>query len=138
MTSAGRLNVSIMVLAVALCGCQRNESVAEAISFAADVQPILNARCVECHDRAAEGVAATGLNLSDYEGVMQGTRLGPMVVPNSAESSSLYLVIAKETSKQIQMPPQHPSARAEGRGTPLSEQQVATIKAWIDQGALDN
>ena len=78
------------------------------------------------------------MNLSDYDGVMMGTRLGPMVIPNSSESSSLYLVIAEKTSPEIQMPPQHPVSLAEGRGMPLSAQQVATIKDWIDQGAVNN
>lgn len=118
----------------ALFGCGQEK----AVSYSADVQPILDANCVECHDVAAEGVATSGLNLSDYEGVMKGTRLGPMVVPNSSESSSLYLVIAQKTSPEIHMPPHHESALAEGRGAPLTDEQVATIKAWIDQGAQNN
>lgn len=138
MSSVSVLRVGFFVVAAALAACQQSGSDAETVSFAKDVQPILDARCVECHNVAAEGVAMSGLNLSDYESVMSGTRLGPMVVPNSAESSSLYLVVAQETNKQIHMPPHHDSSRAEGRGTPLSEQQIATIKAWIDQGALNN
>jgi hypothetical protein len=36
------------------------------------------------------------------------------------------------------MPPHHEDALAEGRGFELSAQNIETIAAWIDQGALDN
>ena len=138
MTSTRALKMGFVFLAAALAACERGGDAVEQISFARDVKPILDSRCVECHNVTAEGAAVSGLNLTDYESVMKGTRHGPMVVPNSAESSSLYLVVAAKTSKQIHMPPHHESSMAEGRAAPLTEPQIATIKAWIDQGALNN
>lgn len=128
----------VCVACIGLFGCEREADNAREISFTADVLPILEARCIECHDVAAEGVAASGVNLSDYEGVMQGTSFGPIVVPNSSESSALYLVVAHKTDPQIHMPPHHPTAMAEGRGTTLDENEVETIRDWIDQGAQNN
>jgi hypothetical protein len=69
---------------------------------------------------------------------MKGTDLGQVVVPGSSMSSTLYLVAARKTAPEIQMPPQHPEALAEGRGVPLTESEIAIIGSWIDQGAKNN
>ena len=56
----------------------------------------------------------------------------------SSIASTLYLIVSHKTAEEIQMPPHHPKAWAKGRGSPLSRNEVATIAAWIDQGAQDN
>jgi len=138
MASTDILKLCLIAFTCGLGACERSTKDTTTVSFATDVQPILNANCVECHDKAAEGVAASGLNLADYEGLMEGTRYGPMVIANSSESSSLYLVVAQKTSPEIRMPPQHEDALAEGRGRPLSAKEIGIIKTWIDEGALNN
>jgi len=127
------LNIGIFALSVQLLGCGERE-----ISFRADVQPIFQERCIECHDGAGEGIAASGFGVNGYAAVMKGTTLGPVVIPGSSISSTLYLVIALKTAPEIHMPPHHAEAWAEGRGSPLSEEDVGIIAAWIDQGAKDN
>jgi len=124
--------VGILALGIGLVGCDRE------VSFADDIQPILVASCIECHDKSAEGYATSGFSLGDYDSVMKGTSFGPVVVPDSSMSSSLYLLVAHKTDPQIHMPPHHGDAMAEGRGAALSEEQIKTIGAWIDQGAQDN
>ena len=124
--------VGVLALGIGLVGCDRE------VSFADDIQPILVASCIECHDKSAEGYATSGFSLGDYDSVMKGTNFGPVVVPDSSMSSSLYLLVAHKTDPQIHMPPHHGDAMAEGRGDPLSEDQIETIRAWIDQGAMDN
>jgi len=126
------LKAGTFVLCIGLFGCDRD------VSFAADVQPILQASCVSCHGKIGEGAATSGLNLEDYDSLMQGTKFGPVVVPNSSESSNLYRVIANKTDPAIQMPPQHDYSLAEGRGYALSEKRIETIRTWIDQGAKNN
>jgi hypothetical protein len=115
-----------------IAGCERP------VSFADDIQPILTDSCVRCHDGNAEGEAVSGLNLTSYEGVMQGTRYGKVVVPGSAMSSALYLTVAGKTGPEIRMPPHHEGKWAQGEGVPLSENYIETIERWIDQGAKDN
>jgi hypothetical protein len=132
MTSANLLKVGVCALCVGLFGCERQ------VSFADDVQPILAVSCIACHDKSAEGYATSGFSLGDYQSVMKGTNFGPVVVAGSSFSSSLYLVIAHKTEPEIHMPPHHEDAWAEGRGTPLTEEQIETIKLWIDQGAKNN
>jgi hypothetical protein len=93
---------------------------------------------IDCHNRSAEGYAASGFSLEDYDSVMKGTNFGAVVVPNSSISSTLYLVIAHKTDPAIHMPPHHEDALAKGRGPALIAEQIDTIGAWIDQGAKDN
>jgi len=47
-----------------------------------------------------------------------------VVVPGNGEGSLLYQMVAGTTEKR--MPP---------KGEPLSAEDVATIKSWIDSGA---
>ena len=130
-----RLLVSISAIAIStgIAGCDRNE-----VSFSGDVQPILEIACIECHTSAGEGVAASGFSVSDYESVMKGTTLGVVVVPGSSISSTLYRVIAGKTDPEIRMPPHHEESWADGRGTPLADDEIQVIADWIDQGAKNN
>ena len=126
------VKVSMFALCIGLFGCERQ------VSFADDIQPVLRASCVECHNPSAEGFAANGLSLVDYDSTMKGTKFGKVVIAGSRMSSALYLVIANKTSPEIQMPPHHQNSLSEGRGTPLSKHQIEIIGTWIDQGAPDN
>ncbi len=125
---------ALIVLACAqFSACGQRE-----VSFAADVQPILEVACLECHSAAGEGVAASGFAVDDYDSVMKGTQFGPVVVAGSSISSTLYMVVAGKTAPEIRMPPFHEEAWAEGRGLPLADEEIETIAAWIDQGAKNN
>ncbi|MEE4162958.1 MAG: c-type cytochrome domain-containing protein [Woeseiaceae bacterium] len=132
MTPNKLLLLGTATLLAGLCGCERQ------VSFTDDVQPILDAQCVRCHDQAAEGEAVSGLSLKSYADLMQGTRYGKVVVPGSPESSALYLTVAQETSPEIQMPPHHEDKLAMGSGAALTEKKVETIRLWIEQGAPNN
>jgi hypothetical protein len=132
MIAKSLLPLGISMLCVALTGCDRQ------VSYSADVQPILDNYCIQCHSGAGEGEAASGLAVDDYDAVMEGTKFGKVVVPGSSVSSSLYLVVADKTDPKIHMPPHHDESLAEGRGFALSRTNIETIAAWIDQGAKNN
>jgi len=123
----------IITLCTQISACGRGE-----VSFASDVQPILEVACIECHTTAGEGTMASGFAVNDYDSVMKGTEFGPVVVAGSSISSTLYMVIAGKTDPEIRMPPHHDEAWAEGRGVPLADEEIETIAAWIDQGAKNN
>ncbi len=76
--------VGILVLSLQFLGCTRSE-----VSFSTDVQPIFEKYCVECHESGGEGAMASGFSVRDYVSVMNGTRLGRVVVPGSSISSSV-------------------------------------------------
>jgi len=127
------LSVALVAVSTQVASCGRSE-----VSFATNVQPILKERCLECHNGSGEGTTASDYSVVDYASVMKGTRFGPVVVPGSSISSSLYLVVAGKTAPEIRMPPHHSEAYAEGRGESLSADELETLAAWIDQGAKDN
>jgi hypothetical protein len=110
--------------AALVAGCSKGT-----LSYQADIKPILKENCYECHDVEGKGYKKSGFLIDSYQGLMKGTKFGPVIVPESAISSSLYLLVAGKTNASIQMP--HDRA-------PISEDQVAAIEAWIDQGAKNN
>lgn len=123
---------SLLAVLLLASSCSRQ------ISFAKDVKTILDANCLSCHDGSGEGSAKSSFSTVDYNSVMMGTKFGPVIIPGDSISSSLYLLISHKTDKKIQMPPHHNVSLAEGRGQPLTEQEITIIKNWIDQGALNN
>ena len=132
MTSKPSISFGIALVCLAFGGCERQ------VSFSADVKPVLDNYCIECHSGTGEGEAASGLALDDYDSVMRGTKFGKVVVPGSSMSSSLYLVVTEKTDPKIHMPPHHDDSLAQGRGFALSRENIERIAAWIDQGAKNN
>lgn len=104
-------------------GCARE------ISFKQDVFPILSENCLSCHKAGGEGLAKSGLNMENYDGLMKGTRLGPIVVASSSVSSTLVLLIERQAHPSINMPKDKP---------PIAADQIKIIRQWIDQGAKNN
>ena len=98
-------------------------------SYQKDIAPILAAQCGDCHAPGGAGATATGLLLDSHENVMKGTRLGPIVVPGSAISSTLYLLISGKADPSIRMP--------HGKEA-MSAEDIASIEQWIDEGAGNN
>lgn len=132
MTTSKLLKLGIAGLCVVMFGCERG------VSFSNDIQPILQASCIQCHDQAAEGEAVSGLSLKTYDDLLQGTQYGKVVVPGSPMSSALYLTVAGKTAPEIRMPPHHEESFATGKGEMLSLHQIELIERWIAEGAPDN
>ncbi len=108
------------------------------VSYSKDIKPILVANCLKCHDGSGEGSSKSGFNVQSYNSVMKGTKYGPVVVPGSCESSTLFRLVAHKADPKIQMPPHHDQALALGRSVPLTPKQIEIIAMWIDQGAKNN
>jgi uncharacterized membrane protein/mono/diheme cytochrome c family protein len=92
--------------------------------YAKHIHPILDANCASCH---GEGQAKGGLRMDSYESLMKGGQDGPVIVSGNAATSILF--------QRITLPPDHKHFMpAEGR-PPLQSEDIAWIRAWIDQGA---
>ena len=91
------------------------------VSFASDVLPIIESRCIGCHggDRTEEG-----LDLKTHASLMAGSDNGPVIVPGDAANSLLVELVTTQ-----KMPK---------RGPKLTPPQVQLITDWVNQGALDN
>ena len=79
-------------------------------SYAKDIKPIISNSCIQCH-----------AGFDSYANTVA------KVVPGNPDASSLY----GHVSGKIQ--PQMPLGQ-----TPLSQEQIQTIKNWIQDGAKNN
>jgi uncharacterized membrane protein len=113
----------------AILGWAGVASAAEEVSFKLDVQPILQSRCAQCHAPGGTGYQESGLDLTGYEGLMKGTKHGPIVVPGDPFTSNLNVLIEGRASREIQMPHHQ---------RPLLRLQQQIIANWVKQGAQDN
>ncbi len=91
------------------------------VSFATDVLPLLDSRCVSCHggDRTSEG-----LSLKSYAELMAGSENGPVVAAGDAANSLLAQLVSE--------------GKMPKRGPKLTPAQVQAIIDWINQGAQNN
>jgi WD40 repeat protein len=94
----------------------------EPVSYEKDVEPILLNKCSFCHSgNLKEGK----LDLGSYEALMKGGKRGNPIVAGRSAESLLYKSSGK-TQKPL-MPPKSEE--------PLTPEELAIIKLWIDQGA---
>ncbi|HUY36560.1 MAG TPA: PSD1 and planctomycete cytochrome C domain-containing protein [Pirellulales bacterium] len=95
---------------------------AEPVDYGNDVRPILARHCYECHGADAQ---QSGLRLDTVAAAQQGGNNGPAVVAGKS-GESLLIAAVMGTGDVEKMPPERP---------PLSDGEIAVLKAWIDQGA---
>ena len=91
------------------------------VDFLRDVKPILAQRCYRCHSSLKE---ESNFRLDSVAALIKGGDFGPAVVPGKSGESRLIEAVLGQGD--LKMPPE---------GAPLTEQQIATLKAWIDAGA---
>lgn len=91
------------------------------VDFVRDVQPLFRAHCTGCHGAKQQ---KNGFRLDRRRDALRGGTFN-QIGPGNAEASSLYLRLVGDRFGP-QMPPDGP----------LSPEQIAVIKTWIDQGAV--
>jgi hypothetical protein len=92
------------------------------VDFVQDVRPIFETSCLSCH---GPKVQMAGLRLDVKKAAFEGSQLGKVIQPGNAAESTLYKRVAG-IGEQARMPMGQ---------KPLDDAQIATIRAWIDQGA---
>ncbi len=91
------------------------------VDFAAQIRPILETNCFECHGGDQR---KGGLSLASYDDVLEGGKNGPIVRPGNSRNS---LIVHRITGVGgDQMPKDAP---------PLSAAEIALVARWIDEGA---
>lgn len=97
------------------------------VSFEAEVMPIVEGRCLQCHGEPRDDGTLRieeGLDMRTHEAIMAGSTWGDVVVPGDPVGSyMLELIVDGE------MPDEGPR---------LLPREVRIITAWIAQGAPDN
>jgi hypothetical protein len=96
---------------------------ARTVNFRTDIQPILAQRCYRCH---GPDQAKGGLRLSSRDGTFAELESGERAVVPGQPDESIILERVTSTDEGSRMPPE---------GKPLSDEQVAALRAWIESGA---
>ncbi|HEY7115751.1 MAG TPA: PSD1 and planctomycete cytochrome C domain-containing protein [Tepidisphaeraceae bacterium] len=93
------------------------------IDFLEDIRPLLSARCYQCHGPEKQK-SNYRLDLKPY--ALKGGDVGVVpIVPGDSAHSPLIQYVSR-IHPEISMPP---------KGDPLTREEVAMLRAWIDQGA---
>ncbi|HEY3789384.1 MAG TPA: PSD1 and planctomycete cytochrome C domain-containing protein, partial [Urbifossiella sp.] len=92
------------------------------VDFSRDIQPILAKHCLACHGPEKQ---KGGLRLDRKADALAGGDSGAAIVPANPESSALIQRVASNDPAE-RMPP---------KGAALSAEEIATLQAWIGQGA---
>ena len=111
------------LLAVLLFSTGRAVEAQTAVSFDQQIRPIFESRCAVCHG-SANGQAE--LSLTGYAGLMKGGKSGPALVAGHPEESLLIRLISG------------PKPAMPKTGDPLSDNEVASIRRWIAEGATND
>ncbi len=94
---------------------------AQRVDFDRQVHPILAERCVVCHSQEKR---SGGLSLATLRDALDGGRSGATVKPGNSAGSLLIQRVSGEAAPRMPL-----------GGSPLSDEQVAVLRTWIDEGA---
>lgn len=94
-------------------------AIGKLVSFAETIAPIFSKRCLACHNaRTAKG----RYNMETFAAIVKGGESGEALEPGDADASTLFALIEDGS-----MPKD---------ADPLTAEQIAAIKLWIDTGAV--
>lgn len=94
------------------------------IDFVRDIKPILDTACARCHGPERP---KSRFRLDNREAALKGGNIGIAIIPGQSGRSPLIHFVAGAV-EDMEMPPT-------GKGDPLTRDEVALLRAWIDQGA---
>jgi WD40 repeat protein len=97
------------------------------VDFDKDIQPILDEKCVACHNVA---IAESKLILEDVPAILKGGKRGPAVVPKDPEKSLMYRVAARAIDPVMPPLPNKVSAAA------FTPNELGLLRKWIEEGAV--
>ncbi len=112
------------IAAVAACtGTDAPPEPPQTIAFDWDVKPLFAAHCVSCHGPEKQ---KGGLRLDRKADALKGGDSGAALVPGKPAESPLLRLVSGQDPDAV-MPP---------KGDRLTPAQVATLRTWIEQGAV--
>ncbi len=102
------------------------DQAAKPVSFQADVLPIFREHCMGCHQPAAK---RGNYLMTSFDQLVQGGESGEVAIVAGEPDKSALLQ---------QIVPHDGSAAMPKDAPPLKETQIATIRQWIEQGAIND
>lgn len=102
-----------------------------AVNFEKQILPVLEAKCLGCHKApfTEDGKLKkpkADLRLDAAWAILKGAESGPAVTPGNLAKSYLYQVVTLPKDDDMFMPP---------KGDPLTADEIALVKQWIESGA---
>ena len=111
--------IAVALSALSLTSAESHQDSGK-VDFRRDVQPLLKQFCIGCHGPSQQ---MNAFRLDRRRDAMKGGTLA-MIAPGNSQGSRFYLKLIGN-----QYGPQMPPTGA------LRSDQIAILKAWIDQGA---
>lgn len=93
------------------------------VDYVTDIKPIFDKRCIECHGPVKK---KSGFRMDTKADMMKGGVDGPAIKPGDSAGSLLVQLLVGLRDDYEKMP---------NEGEPLTTEQIALIRAWVDQGA---
>ena len=99
------------------------QAVSQQVDFVRDVQPIFAAKCIRCHgaEKQKGGYRLDVRRLA----LLGGDRHEGAIRPRDSAHSALLSLVTTQDAEE----------RMPKDGDPLTAREIATLRAWIDQGA---
>lgn len=94
------------------------------VTFAKDIKPLFEKSCFKCHGAEKQ---KGKLRVDSLEAVLKGSENGEILAKGDSKKGSLIVAISR-LDEDSAMPP-------DGKGEPLTKEEVGLVRAWIDQGA---
>ncbi|MBI3416557.1 MAG: PSD1 domain-containing protein [Verrucomicrobia bacterium] len=117
------LTVGVAAISVANVSTPLCSAAPAAIDFRRDIESIFVKRCYECHGPDQQ---KSKLRLDTKANAFRGGKSGkPSIVPGKSSESEIIRRVTSTDSDEM-MP---------SKGARLTDEQIANLRAWIDQGA---
>jgi hypothetical protein len=93
------------------------------VDFEKEIAPLFGRLCLDCHDTAT---LKGGVGLETYYHAHLPTDAGAAIFTPGDTAKSVLLHVVQETDPEKRMPP---------KGDPLSPDEIALLKRWVEEGA---
>lgn len=127
-----KIHIVFFFLFLIVSSCRYDVYEAPAVTnYPDDVAIIITGKCATagCHNEVSS-IGAAGLDLSTWEACYRGTNNGAVVIPRRPDFSTLLYFTNTDSTKGLVVLPTMPI-----NGTPLSDAEYQSLKAWIEAGA---
>ncbi len=114
--------ITLLLISLADAAIVTAGDVPDRVDYVQDVKPILSRRCYSCHGALKQ---KNDLRLDTAALAIKGGSGGAAIVPGKS-GESLLIEAVTGADGVTKMPPE---------GEPLTAEQIALLRAWIDQGA---